>query len=277
MGWSELAPTNAPVADEPVEAVFWMDENPILPARFFFFFHLFSTPKFSPVLPTTYLPRSYLPPTSPRPTYHLPPPVLPTTYLPPSYLPPTSPLLPTTYQTLPLTPSPELLAPETLSGSELGAWSRLGAGASLEFGMSLELGATAARPTQDPGKHFSLCCFFFVLQEKKKKKKAMPSPSSSSLCRGACYSELATQAPNSGELRSLHFFHAASSEPQRAPELAELQRALEAPELACCWNAASSESSGACRAPESSGSSGACLLLERSKLRKLRSLLAVGT
>jgi len=32
LGWSELAPTNAPVADEPVEAVFWMDENPILPA-----------------------------------------------------------------------------------------------------------------------------------------------------------------------------------------------------------------------------------------------------
>jgi len=32
VGWSELAPTNAPVADEPVEAVFWMDENPILPA-----------------------------------------------------------------------------------------------------------------------------------------------------------------------------------------------------------------------------------------------------
>jgi hypothetical protein len=85
-GWSELAPTNAPVADEPVEAVFWMDENPILPARFFFFFsHLFSTPKFYPVLPTTYLTPSYLPPTSPRPPYHLPP---------PSYLPPTNPTPP---------------------------------------------------------------------------------------------------------------------------------------------------------------------------------------
>jgi len=71
---------------------------------FFFFFHLFSTPKFSLVLPTT-------------------------------------------YQPLPLTPSLELLAPETLSGSELGAWRRLGAGASLEFGTSLELGATAAGPT----------------------------------------------------------------------------------------------------------------------------------
>ncbi len=94
-GWSELAPTNAPVADEPVEAVFWMDENPILPARFFFFFsHLFSTPKFYPVLPTTYLP---------PPTYHLPPPVLPTTYLPPpTYHLPTPP---------PLTPSPEFQRP----------------------------------------------------------------------------------------------------------------------------------------------------------------------
>jgi hypothetical protein len=71
-GWSELAPTNAPVADEPVEAVFWMDENPILPARFFFFFfHLFSTPKFYPVLPTTYLPPSYLPPTNPTPPHSI--------------------------------------------------------------------------------------------------------------------------------------------------------------------------------------------------------------
>jgi len=64
-GWSELAPTNAPVADEPVEAVFWMDENPTLPARFFFFF--------STSLPQNF-PPSYLPPTSPRPTYHLPTP-----------------------------------------------------------------------------------------------------------------------------------------------------------------------------------------------------------
>ncbi len=104
--WSELAPTNAPVANEPVEAVFWMDENPILLARFFFFFHLFSTPKFSPVLPTTYLPPSYLPPTSP---------LLPTTYLPPSYLPPTSPLLPTTYLPPPTyhLPPPSYLPPTT--------------------------------------------------------------------------------------------------------------------------------------------------------------------
>jgi len=120
-GWSELAPTNAPVADEPVEAVFWMDENPILPARFFFFFPPLLYPKiFS------------------RPTYHLPPPVLPTTYLPPSYLPPTSPLLPTTYQPLPLTPSPELLALETLSGSELGAGLERERAWNLERAWSLE-------------------------------------------------------------------------------------------------------------------------------------------
>jgi len=55
---------------------------------------------------------------------------------------------------------------------------------SLELGTSLELGAAGAEPTQDPGKHFSLCCFFFVLQEKKNKKKAMASPSSSSSCYG---------------------------------------------------------------------------------------------
>jgi hypothetical protein len=61
VGWSELAATNAPVADEPVEAVFRMNENPILPAQIYFFFHLFSTPKFSPLLPTTYQP---LPPHS---------------------------------------------------------------------------------------------------------------------------------------------------------------------------------------------------------------------
>jgi hypothetical protein len=233
-----------------------MDENPILPARFFFFFS------------TSSLPQNF----------------------PPSYLPPTSPLLPTTYQPLPLTPSPELLAPETLSGSELGAWSRLGARASLEFGMSLELGATTAGPTQDPGKHFSLCCFFFVLQEKKKKKKAMASPSSSSLCRGACNSELA----------------AASSELRRAPELAATQASellqsllqlklrsfgafLELAFLSCSKLRAP-ESSGACRAPDRFGacskqapSSGACCskLRARSKqapnsklvATKLRSLL----
>jgi hypothetical protein len=45
-----------------------MNKNPILPAYMYFFFHLFSAPKFSPLLPTTYLP---LLPT----TYHpLPPP-----------------------------------------------------------------------------------------------------------------------------------------------------------------------------------------------------------
>jgi hypothetical protein len=87
-----------------------MNENPILLARIFFFFHLFSTPKFSPVLLTTYLP------------------LLPTTYLP---------LLPTTYQPLP--PHSIARAPQTLSGNELGAWSRLGAGASLdELGAGLE-------------------------------------------------------------------------------------------------------------------------------------------
>ncbi len=93
-GWTELAATNAPVADEPVEAVFRMNENPILPTWIFFFFPPLLYPKIFP--------------------------------------PPTSPLLPTTYQPLP--PHSIARAPETLNKSELGAWSRLGAGASLELG-----------------------------------------------------------------------------------------------------------------------------------------------
>jgi hypothetical protein len=66
-GWSEPAPTNAPVADEPVEAVFRMNENPILPARIFFFFSPLLYPKIFPP-PTYHLPPpSYLPPTNPSP------------------------------------------------------------------------------------------------------------------------------------------------------------------------------------------------------------------
>ncbi len=70
-GWSEPAATNAPVEDEPIQPVLWMN---ILPARRYIFFHLLSALKFStsPLLPTTY-------------QAHPPPP-------------PTSTLLPTTYQ-----------------------------------------------------------------------------------------------------------------------------------------------------------------------------------
>ncbi len=55
LGWSELAATNAPVEDEPVQPVLRMN---ILPARRDFFFHLLFAPKFSPspLLPTTYQP-----------------------------------------------------------------------------------------------------------------------------------------------------------------------------------------------------------------------------
>ncbi len=85
---------------------FQLDTLTTLVENSIYFLLFFSTPKFSPLLPTTYL--------SP-PTYHLPP---------PSYIPPTSPLLPTTYQPFPpFTPSPEL--------------QRRRAGASLEQG-SLE-------------------------------------------------------------------------------------------------------------------------------------------
>jgi hypothetical protein len=62
-GWSELAPTNAPVEDEPVQPVLRMN---ILPARCVFFF----SPLLCPT-PTLNLP--------PLPTYHLrtPPPLTP--------------------------------------------------------------------------------------------------------------------------------------------------------------------------------------------------------
>jgi len=71
-GWSELAATNALVADEPVEAVFRMNENPILPARIFYFFPPLLYPKIFPPPTSPLLPAIYLPP----PTYHLPPPSL---------------------------------------------------------------------------------------------------------------------------------------------------------------------------------------------------------
>jgi hypothetical protein len=55
VGWSELAATNAPVADEPVEAVLRMNILPAWCVFFFtrcvFFFHLFSAPPSSPLLP----------------------------------------------------------------------------------------------------------------------------------------------------------------------------------------------------------------------------------
>jgi len=217
----------------------------------------------------------------------------------------------------------------------------LGAGLERERAWNLERAWSLERLQLDPCRtQVRKEDFFFVLQEKKKKKKVMASPSSFSLCHGAC------NASSERKLRRASELAAANSELQIGPELAELQRAselavasselrigpelatasselrigpelatasselrigpelatasselrslllgqqasssgacysaskLQAPEssracvatraseLACCWNVASSESSGA------------CLLLERSKLRKLRSLLAVAT
>jgi hypothetical protein len=77
LGWSELAPTNAPVEDEPVQPVLRMN---ILPAPRVFFFHLMCFFFFTSSLP--HLP----PPSYPKPTS-------------PSYLQPTNPTPP---------PSPEL-------------------------------------------------------------------------------------------------------------------------------------------------------------------------
>ncbi len=124
-GWSELATTNAPVADEPVEAVFQINENPILPARIIFFF--------PPLL---------------YPTYHLPP---------PSYLPSTSPLLPTTYQPLP--PHSIARVPETSNETELGAGAWRGA----SNNRAVEASAGPTREQErDPSKHltFFFSCFF---------------------------------------------------------------------------------------------------------------------
>jgi hypothetical protein len=53
--WSEPAATNAPVQDEPVEVVLWMNKNPILPARMDFFFPPLLCPKIFPP-PTYHLP-----------------------------------------------------------------------------------------------------------------------------------------------------------------------------------------------------------------------------
>jgi hypothetical protein len=127
--WSEPATTNAPTQDELVEASLQMNKNPILLARMDYFSHLFSAPKFSPLLPTTYLP---------PPTYHLP--------LPP-YLSPTSPLLTTTYQPLP----PSLHR----QSSRHSNWKQA---RRLQM-LRRAVVRAEARSTWDPGKHL----YFFFL------------------------------------------------------------------------------------------------------------------
>ncbi len=70
MGWSELAATNAPVEDELVEAILWMNKNPILCPHVFFFPPLLCPKIFPP--PTYHLPPlSYLPPTTPTPRHSI--------------------------------------------------------------------------------------------------------------------------------------------------------------------------------------------------------------
>jgi len=102
---------------------------------YIFFSHIFSTPKFSPLLPTTYLP---------LPIYHLPP---------PSYLPPTNPSPP---------PHSITRALEMSSGSELGAGElggELGVGA-----WSSKLGARERlEPEWDPGKHLTFFSFVYFV------------------------------------------------------------------------------------------------------------------
>jgi hypothetical protein len=123
-GWSELAATNALVANEPVEAVSRMNENPILPARIFYFFSPLLYPKISPLPPP-----SYLSPTCP---------LLPTTYLPPS-----NPLLPFIYQPSPLTPSPKQWSLE--HGSLEARAGELGAVGARELGVAWRRTHTGTR------------------------------------------------------------------------------------------------------------------------------------
>ncbi len=137
LGLSELAATNAPVEDEPVQPVLGMNQNDIRTAQIFIFSPASTLPQNISPLPT------FLP----SPTSYLPTPTSP--------LLPTYPLLPTTYQPLP----PHSIA-RALSSKDVErerVWS------GLEVGTSLELGAAGARPTQDPCKHFSYSqsSFFF--------------------------------------------------------------------------------------------------------------------
>ncbi len=124
-GWSELAPTNAPVEDEPVQPVLRMN---ILPARCVFFFSpdvFFFSPLFCP---------TYLPP----PTLNLPP--LPTYHL---RTPP------------PLTPSPKL---DLWSGS-----SSCGAVAVELWSQSCGVGAGARAPTRrTPPRSGKMLVFYFI-------------------------------------------------------------------------------------------------------------------
>ncbi len=99
-----------------------MNKNPILPALMDLFFPPLLCPKIFP--PPTYqnFPPSYLPPTPPLHTYHLPLPSIPTTYPSPPYLPPTSLLLPTTYQPLP--PSLHRQSSRNVERERAWSWSR---------------------------------------------------------------------------------------------------------------------------------------------------------
>jgi len=139
-GWSELAATNAPVADEPVEAVFWMNENLILPTRIIIFFSTSSLPQ--------NFPPSYLPSTSLLlPTFYL----LPPTYL----LLPT--LLPTTYQPHP--PSLHRQSSRDLERLWSGSWScGCGAGAGAGAGPA-GVGAGPTHPRKCKMLTFFFCLF----------------------------------------------------------------------------------------------------------------------
>jgi hypothetical protein len=160
----------------------------------------------------------------PRPTYHLPP---------PSYLPPTN-------------PSPSLHRQSSwLQRRWAGASLELGAGLERERAWNLERAWSLERLQLDPRRtqvSISLCVASSLCCKKRRRRRRrwhrvllllcvvelatrslqrkLRAPESSGACCNASFGA-------SKLLRSLHFFHAASSEPWRAPELAELQRASE--------------------------------------------------
>jgi hypothetical protein len=173
----------------------WTKIPSSLPDFFFFFSHLFSTPKFSPVLPTTYLPPSYLPPTSP---------LLPTTYLPPPtyHLPPPSYLPPTT----PTPPSLHRQSSRDLGRLWSGSWScGYGAGAA-------GVGAELLELERDPRAHEkvrSLACLLAATQQ-------APEPGSGAcvtFCNAASSGawELAAATQQTPELAATKPCNAASS------------------------------------------------------------------
>jgi hypothetical protein len=180
-----------------------MNENPILPARIFFF-----PPLIYPKIGARGGGRGRRP----------------------SYLTPTSPLLPTTYQPLP--PHSIARAPGSRDVEREQTWSLEWLGA----GTSLELGAARAGPMQDLGKYFlKITMFIFFTHVSVLLQRKLQAPELACCVAGACV----TQAP---ELRSfsrvseLRCCKLEASELLRSflAALQQVSSSRASPESACC-------------------------------------------